>query len=102
MNDKTYSDHVAEDARLVILRALADETDRSANDKLLQLHLDKFGYRKSRDYVKTQLRALAELGAVSIKEAGSVLVATISQLGLDHIELRAIIDGIARPSPPTG
>lgn len=95
----SYSEHVARDARLVILRALAKETDGRLNETVLTAALDSFGYRRSRDWVRTQLRMLEEVGAVANTEAGSILVASLTRAGLDHVERRTVIEGIARPSP---
>lgn len=94
-----FAEHVARDARLVILKALWEETDNSLNDVLLQKALEAFGHYKSREYVVTQLNALKELGAVTLRKAGTVTVATITRAGADHVERRGIIEGVARPSP---
>jgi len=94
-----YETHLAEDARLVILKELAAQTDGRLNEAMLTTVLDAFGYRKSRNWVRTQLRAMDELNAVTLVTAGSVMVAAITQAGLDHVDRRSIIEGIARPSP---
>lgn len=88
-----------QDARLTMLKELATQTDYSLNDTLLARVLDLYGHRRSRDWVKTQLRALKDLGAVGLTEAGSVMIATITQAGLDHVHRRGVIEGVARPSP---
>lgn len=96
----SYSQHMAEDARLVILRALAKEVDYRLNESLLEKVLDSFGHRATRTFVRDQMRWLErEVQAVTITEAGSVLVATITRRGLDHVERKTIIEGVARPSP---
>ncbi|MCF1744636.1 VpaChn25_0724 family phage protein [Paradevosia shaoguanensis] len=94
-----YSSYMIADARLVILRELKAQTDGRLNETILTSVLDTFGYRKSRDWVRTQLRAMADVGAVSITEVGSVLIAEITRTGLDHVDRRTVIEGIARPSP---
>lgn len=94
-----YEKHIAEDARLVILRTLAKQRDFTLNQTILSAALDQFGHNRSREWLRTQIRKLEELGAVTVKEAGSVLVSTITRVGIDHIELRSDIDGVARPSP---
>jgi hypothetical protein len=48
--------------------------------------------------VRTQLRKLEELDAVALVTAGSVMIATLKQAGLDHVERRSVIEGVARPS----
>lgn len=95
----SFEEHLAEDARLVILRGLADETDGRLNEIALTRLLDTFGHRRSREWVRTQISKLRELGAVSVDEAGTVLIATITRAGTDHVERRSVIDGVARPSP---
>lgn len=98
MTTNSFAKHKAANARLVILRALAAETDRHLNDSLLVAALEAFGHHVSRDYVRTQLRALDELGAVTLHSAGSAMVAELLQPGLDHVERRAILEGVQRPS----
>ncbi len=94
-----FDAHLKQDARLVILKELAKQGDYRLNETILVEVLDAFGYRKSRDWLRAQLRALQESGAVTLIEAGTILVATITQAGLDHVERRRQIDGVARPSP---
>lgn len=95
----SFADFLTSDARLVILRELAKQTDGRLNENILVSVLDTFGHHRSRDWVRTQLRALEELGAITITEAGSVMIAGITRLGLEHVERRTIIEGVARPSP---
>jgi hypothetical protein len=94
-----FEAYLTEDARLVMLRALHAETSRTLNDTLLQKVLETYGHNRSREFVRTQLRKLGELGAVRVREAGTVLIAELLRAGADHVENRAVIDGIARPSP---
>jgi hypothetical protein len=95
-----FDDYTTRDARLVILRALHEQTDRRLNEALLTATLDRFGHRRSREWVRTQIGILAELGAVTYVDASeTVRVAKLTRLGIDHVEERQVIDGIARPSP---
>lgn len=95
----SFEQHLAEDARLVILRGLAKETDGRLNEIAMTRLLDTFGYRRSREWVRTQIGKLRELGAVTVTEAGSVHIAEITRSGVDHVERRSVIAGVARPSP---
>jgi len=88
---------LTEDARLVILKALAGETNATLNETILVRVLETFGHTRSREWVRTQLLKLAELGAVRNVEAGTVMIATLTQAGLDHVERRSVIAGVARP-----
>ncbi|WP_422371332.1 hypothetical protein [Hoeflea sp.] len=93
-----YEVFMAEDARLVILKELARQTNGSLNEAILQKVLEAFGHMRSRDWVRTQLRKLEELNAVTLVTAGSVMIASLKQAGLDHVERRSVIEGVARPS----
>ncbi len=95
----SFEEHAARDARLVILRGLKDQVDGRLNETLLTMLLESFGHNRSREWVRTQLLKLKELGAVSIVEAGTVQIASITRAGVDHVERRSVIDGVARPSP---
>lgn len=92
------SEGVAQEARLAILRALAAQTDGRLSDILLKRTLDIYGYRRDRDWIRTQMRKLADLGAVSLSEGGEVLFALIEAPGRAHIEERSVIEGVMRPS----
>lgn len=93
-----FDSYLTEDARLVILRALAGEVNASLNETILTKVLDTFGHRRSREWVRTQIMKLHELGAVKVTQAGSVAIASLTQAGLDHVERRSPIAGIAVPS----
>lgn len=94
----SYKDLFTADARLCMLKELGNQIDGRLNEAVLTSVLDAFGYRKSRDWVRTQLRAMDELGAVNVTEVGSVLVAALTKLGRAHLERREIVEGISRPS----
>lgn len=94
-----FNDIVTADARLAMLQALKVEASRSHNEQLLQAALDAAGIMRARDYTRTQMRKLESLGAVSLREAGGALIATLTSAGLDHLTGRAIIDGVAQPDP---
>lgn len=98
-NLEGYRDFYNQDARLTILKELVEQRDGRLNDTIITLALDTFGYRRSREWVRTQLRKMEELEAVKVIEIGSVLVAEITRAGIDHVERRSVIEGIARPSP---
>ncbi len=93
-----YDEFLTHDARLVILKELAVQADGRLNEVLIEKVLDAFGHRRSREWIRTQLRKLEELGAVRVDEVGTVLVAAITRAGIDHVERRSLIDGVARPS----
>lgn len=94
----SYADALAADARLCILQELGRQTDGRLNDAALIRVLDIYGIRRSRDWTRTQLRALDELGAVNITEAGEIMIASLTKLGRDHIDRRCLIEGVMRPA----
>lgn len=94
----SFDAFLAEDARLVILKALAQEQNNTLNEAILTKVLETFGHTRSREWVRTQILKLQELGAVKTMEAGTVVIASLTQSGLDHVERRSVISGIARPS----
>jgi hypothetical protein len=91
---------IREDARLIILKELDAQPDARLNSSLLQAALETFGITKSRDWLHEELRWLAEIGAVTVVDAGTIRVAQITTKGRDHVERRVVITGIKRPSPP--
>lgn len=94
-----FDEFLTHDARLVMLRELAARVDFRLNESALTKVLDLFGHHRSRDWVRTQLRKLEELGAVKVSEAEKIMVATITRAGLDHVERRSVIEGVSKPSP---
>jgi len=97
----SLSEIMEREARLVVLRMLAEQTDRRLNSSLLRDELaERWAINRTRDWLHVQLRFLADVGAAHLTEAGSVLIAEITQRGLDHVERRIVLDGVKRPSPP--
>ena len=87
------------DARLIILRELADQPGYSLNDQMLQAVLATFGINRANAWVREELRWLGDVGAITLREAGSVKIATLTDKGRDHVEYRIVIEGVKRPSP---
>lgn len=92
-----FADHVAREARLRILKELERQADGRASELALRSVLDVYGIKRDRDWIATQLRKLELLGAIEIVMLGQTMVATITRTGLDHVEERAVIEGVARP-----
>jgi len=89
---------IAADARLIILRELAQQVDGRLSELLLRRVLDDYGIRRDRDWVATQLRKLDQLGAIELTPMGTTLIARIARPGRDHIDERATIEGVTRPT----
>ena len=97
---KDMAQLIREQARLVVLRALAGQVDERLNSDLLLPQLDLFGIRKDRAWLHDEMRWLADMGTVSLFEAGSILVATLTEKGRRHLDRHIAIEGVQRPSRP--
>jgi hypothetical protein len=96
----TFAAAMAEDRRLVILRLLSEDTDFSLNARMLQTGLKLLGHNASLDAIHADLAWLQDVAAVTVATVhGDVQVATLTERGRDHVEKRAVIPGIKRPSP---
>lgn len=93
-----FASVIREDARLIVLKALAARTDETLHSGYLELELRRFGIREDRDWLHDELRWLGSHGAVTLIEAGSVLVATLTDKGARHLARDIAISGIKRPS----
>lgn len=94
---KTFAERLLEDRRLVLLRILADLPAYKANSSVLTVALDSFGHTVSRDYVRGQIAWLEEQGLVTSDDMGPVLLATLTERGLDAARGAVIVPGVARP-----
>ncbi len=94
----TLAEAITGDARLTILTELTRQVDGRLSDLLLARVLDLYGIRRDRDWVRTQLRKLEQLGAIELTPIGETLVARIVRVGRDHVEERAVIEGVTRPA----
>ncbi len=97
MSGKGYDDFLAEKGRLAILQALGAEFNGHLRDDLLQKAVDVRLVARSLDWIRTQLTALDELGAVTLERDGSHVIAGLTQTGRDHIERRRPLSGVAWP-----
>ena len=89
-----------EDARLIILRELEKQVDERLHSGFMVSVLFEFGIDKPMEWIHGELQWLAEMGAVTLMRAGSVVVATLSEKGHRHLRRALIIEGIKRPSRP--
>lgn len=89
---------IRQQARLIVLKALAAQTDETLNSDLLLHELRPFGIRRSREWLHDELRWLAEMGAITLTVAGSILVATLVEKGVRHLDREIVIEGVQRPS----
>ncbi|ARO88167.1 hypothetical protein EBAPG3_010475 [Nitrosospira lacus] len=94
----TYSESVAADRRLLILRALRESHEYTAAARLLRVFLGSFGRPVSADLVESELAWLAEQGLVTIR-AGGETIATLTPRGADAANGLTRVPGVRRPEP---
>ncbi len=100
MSGKTMDQVMREHARLIILRALADQVDERLGSMMLVEELERFAIRRDRAWVHTELAWLAEAGAIVLVEVGTIRVAQLTERGARHLDRSFAIEGIKRPSRP--
>lgn len=92
---------VTEEARLIILRELFSQPNRSmTSTSMRRALLDGFLINQPREWVEDQYEWLESRGAVRLTQGGSVKIATIAPRGIEHLALQAFISGIDSPSQP--
>lgn len=90
-----------EEARLIILRSLAEETDGTLNSNLLvRILRERYGVKRERPWVHGELDYLAQMGAISLTDAESVKIAVLIRKGERHLAREIVIEGVKRPSQP--
>ena len=92
-----YAQVLSEDRRLVILRVLGEMPTYKSNSSIICTLLERWGHSPSRDLVKTELRWLDEQGLIKVEEVESVLLATLTERGMDVAKGRVKQDGVKRP-----
>ena len=97
---KDMAQLMREQARLIVLRALAKQEDETLNSDLILPELTLFGIRKDRVWLHQEMRWLADMGTITLIEAGTILVATLTERGGRHLRREIAIEGIQRPSRP--
>lgn len=94
-----YAKKFREDGRLVILKALAEQSnDTLASNVLQDIVLPVFGIRQNRAWVHQQMDYLANLGAIAVTDAGTIKLGTLTVIGKRHLDRDDILQGVTRPS----
>lgn len=97
----TLEERMREDARLLVLHYLREQTDYSANEYAIQAYLESLGHGYSADRVRSELAWLDEQGTLVVS-GERIQVATLLLRGEDVAAGRAKVPGIARPRPGRG
>lgn len=96
------AEKAAEERRLTILQALAEDTDGEINEDLLSRVLDEMGRGASADAIRADLMYLKMQVCVTIRETGDLWIAKITRHGYDVALAKAQVRGVARPAPWSG
>lgn len=94
------NDQVRPDARLIILKALAAQTDERLHSGFIAEELMRFGIDRPREWIHGELDWLEEMGAVKLLKPGTVVVATLTEKGARHLRRAIVIEGVKRPARP--
>lgn len=95
-----YQEIMRQQARLIILKALGGQANESMNSSMLEDILPTFAIDQPRPWLHQQLEYLEMMGAVTLVSAGTVKVATLTELGRRHLDRKTAIEGVKRPSRP--
>ncbi|MEQ8396436.1 ArsR family transcriptional regulator [Thalassobaculum sp.] len=95
---------MTEGLRLTVLRLVAGAAGRTANEHVLHMTVESFGFRVARDRIRVELAWLRDQGLLSVTElkrdgGPPLMVAIANARTLDVVEDRATVPGVARPSP---
>lgn len=94
-------DVLRREARLIILKFLAAEPNRSLTSTSLTIQMNEtFLMGRERDWVEQEMDYLASMGAIDLKSAGTVKVGRLLRHGARHLALMISIPGILIPTEP--
>lgn len=97
----SIEDVIREEARLIILRELFSQPNRSATSTSIRnLLARQFMIVKPREWIEQEFAWMAQMGAVKVTPAASIQIATLTPLGVEHLKHQAFIPGILSPSEP--
>ncbi|MBA4799373.1 MAG: hypothetical protein H2043_18395 [Rhizobiales bacterium] len=95
-----FAQIMREEARLIILKALGQQVNESLNSSMLEPVLATFAIHMPRAWIHQQIDYLETMAAVTVVNAGTVKIATLTELGRRHIDRHYVIEGVKRPSRP--
>ena len=95
-----YARIMREEGRLIILKALGEQVNESLNSSSLEPVLSRFAINMERPWIHQQIDYLEMMGAVTVLNAGTVKIATLTELGRRHLDRHYAIEGVKRPSRP--
>lgn len=88
--------------RLKMLQMLAQANGYSMNHELLQNALGAVGIRATGDQVRAELSWLEQVTTVKLMDVGTLVVAELTERGLDVARGLSVLRGVDRPVPGNG
>lgn len=87
-----------EEARLIILKALGEQHNETLSSSMIEEILPQFAIRQERAWIHQQMGYLRDMGAILMRDAGTVKIGTLTTLGRRHLDRDTVIEGVKRPS----
>ena len=97
-----FDEMIREEARLILLKTLGEEVNETLNSELLRRALEVFGIARTREWVHEELSYLKQMGAIQLNAIGTVMIASLTDKGRDHLSRTIAITGIKKPSRSGG
>ena len=94
-----FEELVNSDLRLVVLTALAQDSDYAHNEYVLKQLLGQLGHSVSSDKLRTELNWLQEQGLVTLSDVAGTMVAKLTVRGRDVADGSVVVPGVHRPGP---
>lgn len=95
----TFAERLTRSRRLALLQTLAAAPAYEGNARLLRDVLAELGLNVGLTTVEVDLAWLANQHLVTIDDLGGLIVARITQHGVDVAAGREVVEGVDRPAP---
>lgn len=95
-----WTEHLAEDRRLVVLRLLEEQAGYTVGESVLQVMLERFGHLIDRATLRGDLHWLSDAACVEVEiVSGRAWIVRLTARGAEVAAGRLRVVGIKRPSP---
>lgn len=93
-----YAGEIQRHVRLTILRVLIDSNDWRANESILATMVDEIGLSVDREQVVAEIRWLADTKLVEVTEIADLLIAQLTEEGMQVGRGRKTHPGVRKPA----
>ena len=90
---------ISEHLRITLLRLLEESPGYELNEAILTDGTEPYGFNPSRDRIRTELSWLEDQGLVGLDDGPGIMVATLTERGLDAAHGRVTVPGVRKPTP---